>query len=235
MVVCTPWQRPTKDTSVALPRARQLPAIGLAYWSMMAPGLDTSFMSCAMSSSTGMDLMALKMPPGPIVSPTHWSTLYFRGIFQSISKASTPPTWIMTTTKSASFSASLLSRVAHTSPFTLLSLSIRFPNSSMARSFGSVRLIRANSLPSRAGVASMSAIRVLQNTTLPAPIMAIFLPIDLLLVILRQAAAFHCCLMNWIPSVYSASGLSKMSRQIRVAAANAGRTLPKASIVSQLS
>ena len=103
--------------------------------------------------------------------------MYFSGIFQSISKASTPPTWIITTTKSASFSASRRSSVAQTEPFTPLSLSICLPNSSIARSFGSVLLIRANSLPARAGVAMMSAMRVLQNTTLPAPIIAIFFAI----------------------------------------------------------
>ncbi len=179
--------------------------------------------------------MARKTPPGPIVSPTHWSTLYFRGIFQSISKASTPPTWIMTTTKSASFSASLLSRVAHTLPFTPLSLSIRLPELLHCAQLRLRAAHQANSLPSSAGVAMMSAIRVLQNTTLPAPIIAIFLPMYCSLSVHRQAAASHCCLMNLIPSVYSASGLSKMSRQIRVAAANAGSTLPNASIVSQLS
>ena len=52
---------------------------------------------------------------------------------------------------------------------------MRRPNSSMRRSFGSVRFIRANSLPASAGVAMMSLISVLQKTTLPAPIIAIFL------------------------------------------------------------
>ena len=225
--------------AVALPSARQLPAMGFAYCSMTAPGLETSCMSRAISSSTGMVRMARKTPPGPSVSPTHWSTLYFRGICQSILKASTPPTWIMTTTKSASFSASRRSSVAHTEPCTPLSLSMRQPNSSMARSFGSVRLMRANSLPSSAGVAMMSAIRVLQNTTLPAPIIAIFFAMAVLLpggfarrvMRLRSTAAR----MNVMPSAYSASGLSKMSRQIRVAAAKAGSTRPKASMVSQLS
>ncbi len=45
----------------------------------------------------------------------------------------------------------------------------------MRRSFGSVRLIKANSLPASAGVAMMSLIRVLQKTILPAPIIAILL------------------------------------------------------------
>ena len=64
----------------------------------------------------------------------------------------------------------------------------------MARSFGSVRLIRANSLPARAGVAMMSAISVLQNTTLPAPIIAIFFPIVFpFLLVQPYAAAFQCC------------------------------------------
>ena len=34
----------------------------------------------AMSSTTGMLRRARKMPPGPSVSPMHWSTPYFSGI-----------------------------------------------------------------------------------------------------------------------------------------------------------
>ena len=37
-------------------------------------------MSLAMSSSAGMWRSARKMPPGPMVSPMHWSTPYFSGI-----------------------------------------------------------------------------------------------------------------------------------------------------------
>src|SRR5579872_6506260 len=73
--------------------------------------------------------------------------------------------------------ASRRSVVAQTLPGSSLSRSIRCPNASMRRSFDSVGLISANSLSASAGVAMMSLIRVLQKTTLPAPIMAIFLPL----------------------------------------------------------
>jgi hypothetical protein len=44
----------------------------------------------------------------------------------------------------------------------------------MRLNLGSVLLISANSLPASSGVAIISLINVLQNTTLPAPIIAIF-------------------------------------------------------------
>jgi len=50
----------------------------------------------------------------------------------------------------------------------------RFGGDFFACSFGSVRLIRANSLSAKAGVARISLIRVLQNIMLPSPIIAIF-------------------------------------------------------------
>src|ERR1017187_2357596 len=71
--------------------------------------------------------------------------------------------------------ASRRSSVAHTRPGKSLSRSMRLPNSSMRRSFGSVRLISANSASASAGVAMMSLISVLQKTMLPAPIIAIFI------------------------------------------------------------
>src|SRR4051812_12908391 len=48
-------------------------------------------------------------------------------------------------------------------------------NASIRRSFDSVGDISANSLSRSDGVARMSLMSVLQKTTLPAPIMAIFL------------------------------------------------------------
>src|SRR5579872_600091 len=91
----------------------------------------------------------------------------------------------MTTTKSASLIASSRSVVAQTQPGRPLSRIIRWPNASIRRSFSSVGLIRANSLSMRDGVAIISDIRVLQNTTLPAPIIAILRGMGLLLVIHR--------------------------------------------------
>src|SRR5436190_14333285 len=73
--------------------------------------------------------------------------------------------------------------VAQTFAGSLFSLIMRPTNASMRRSFGSVGLIKANSLSRSAGVARMSLISVLQNTTLPAPIMAIFLAIRMLLLL----------------------------------------------------
>src|SRR3954467_47487 len=84
----------------------------------------------------------------------------------------------MTTTKSASAMAVRRSVVAETFPGNLLSLIIRATNDSIRRSFVSVGDMRANSLSRSAGVARMSWISVLQKTTLPAPIMAIFLGMD---------------------------------------------------------
>ena len=53
----------------------------------------------------------------------------------------------------------------------------------MRRSLLSVGLIRANSQPWSAGVAIISDIRVLQKTTLPAPIIAIFFDMPLFYII----------------------------------------------------
>src|SRR4051812_34214910 len=89
--------------------------------------------------------------------------------------ASCPPTWIITTTKSASAIALRRSVVAQTFAGNLLSLIMRPTNASIRRSFVSVGDMSANSLSCSAGVARMSEINVLQKTTLPAPIMAIFL------------------------------------------------------------
>src|SRR4051812_29820534 len=94
----------------------------------------------------------------------------------------------MTTTKSASATASRRLVVAQTLAGKLLSLIIRPTNDSMRRSLVSVGDIRANSLSRNAGVARMSWMSVLQNTTLPAPIIAIFLGITLSLGHMRSNA-----------------------------------------------
>src|SRR5512140_680967 len=80
----------------------------------------------------------------------------------------------MTTTKSASRIASCRSVVLHTDAGSPFSRTMRRPNASMRRSLDSVGLMRANSLSHSAGVARISLMSVLQKTTLPAPIIAIF-------------------------------------------------------------
>jgi hypothetical protein len=77
-------------------------------------------------------------------------------------------------TKSASLIASRRSVVAHTVAGRPLSRIMRRTKASILRSFASVGDMSANSLARRAGVARMSAMSVLQKTTEPAPIIAIF-------------------------------------------------------------
>ena len=176
IVVCTPWQSPTKDTVLACPRARQLPAMGLAYCSMMAPGLgdllhvagdvqqhrDAAHGAEDAARPQGIsDALVHLVLQGDLpvdlegLHPAHLDhdddevgVLQGFAPVQGGPHGARDPVVLQHAPSELLHRAELRLRAAHEGELAAAS----------------------------AGVAMMSAISVLQNTTLPAPIIAIFIP-----------------------------------------------------------
>ena len=125
--------------------AQQQIAMGLTWVRKRASGHSSS-MSLVISIRAGTCLKPRKMPPGLRVSPTHWSTPYFRGIWISALKASIPPTMIMAMTKSAPVRASRLSVVAE-----------KVQGSSCCSSMLSITFLTTSSRPASTSISMMCA------------------------------------------------------------------------------
>ncbi len=118
-----------------------------------------------------MPLCPYRMPPAQIVSPTHWSTPYFKGIEMSVAKASTPPIRTVFITYLAPSSALRRSVVAVTLVFRPeTSIILRRIFAIMSR-FVWLMSVSAISIPSNSGTFRMSEQSLRVKPTLPAPMM----------------------------------------------------------------
>ena len=129
-------------------------------------------MSWAMLTSTGMWRRARKKPPGPTVSPTVWKMPCFSGTARSSSQRSTPPTLMLTTTKSAPRRASPRSVVSSMAMSAPLWATIRRQSAATGRWRSGATSMRATLLPCSSGVRQMSRTRFLVHTALPPPMKA---------------------------------------------------------------
>ncbi|MNJ44506.1 hypothetical protein D3C77_395610 [compost metagenome] len=135
---------------------------------------QSSSMSLAHSIMTGSSLMALKIPPGPMVSPEHMRIPYFKATWQSMPRYFTVSSAKLRTTKSAPFSTSLRFVEPSTLRGTLFSLTTISASLTILDSFSSSVSTKASVPRFKYLESTICQIDWRPKNKLPAPITTIF-------------------------------------------------------------